>query len=111
MKFFIVISIAIHFNIIFVNSFYIKYNINNNNNIYNILNIRNILTYNWRLYAHHPQRKAIQKIIHRRPKKTRPSDIYRNNVNLNKCLENIPNSIGEDYEILTPQGNVLFEYI
>ena len=36
-----------------------------------------------RLYSHHPQKKIIKKIMDRRPKKSRPSDINRNNVNLN----------------------------
>jgi hypothetical protein len=55
------------------------------------------------LFAHHPQKKAIKKIMHRRPKKHRPSDINRRNVNLNKSLHNFPGA-PPDYTILTPEG-------
>jgi hypothetical protein len=35
-------------------------------------------------------KKAIKKVMHRRPKKKRPSDINRNNVNLNVCITKYP---------------------
>jgi hypothetical protein len=43
-----------------------------------------------RLYSHHPKKKAIKKVIDRRPLKRRPSDINRRNRNLNVCITKIP---------------------
>jgi hypothetical protein len=43
-----------------------------------------------RLYSHHPKKKAIKKVMHRRPKKLRPSDINRRNINHNVCITKIP---------------------
>jgi hypothetical protein len=58
-----------------------------------------------RLFAHHPRKKAIKKIMDRQPKKSRPSDIKRNNVNLNTCINEYckDNNI-KDYEIVAEEG-------
>lgn len=56
-----------------------------------------------RLFAHHPQKKAIKKVMDRRPKKHRPSDINRNNVNLGKCITKIGAGI-PDYTIVPEEG-------
>jgi len=51
------------------------------------------------LYAHHVQRKVIKKIMHRRPKKKRLSDIHRNNQNMDKCINHVPGA-PDEYTLL-----------
>ena len=61
-----------------------------------------------RLYSHRPQLKAIKRVAFRRPKKTRKSDIYRRNVNHNKCLEQHPDNLAmPDFEIVKPESKLL----
>jgi hypothetical protein len=55
------------------------------------------------LFAHHVNKKITKRMMDRRPKKSRPSDIFRNNVNLNKCISKVPNA-PDDYALLTPEG-------
>lgn len=61
---------------------------------------------NTKLFAHHPQKKIIKKIMHRRPIKHRLSDINRKNVNLNKCITKIENAPAE-YTLLSADGKKL----
>lgn len=51
--------------------------------------------------------KIIKKKMHRRPKKHRPSDINRNNVNLNKCITKIEGA-PSDYTIVEEKGKLVF---
>lgn len=44
------------------------------------------------LFSHRPKMKIIKKIMHRRPKKHRPSDINHRSVNHNKCITKVPNA-------------------
>ena len=55
------------------------------------------------LYAHHPEKKITKKMMDRRPKKHRLSDINRNNVNLNKCITKIEGAPA-DYTIIPAEG-------
>ena len=55
------------------------------------------------LFAHHPEKKIIKKIMDRRPKKHRLSDINRKNINLDKCITKIPNAPA-DYTIISAAG-------
>ena len=64
-----------------------------------------LLTIGTTLFAHHPQKKIIKKKMDRRPKKHRPSDIHRNNVNFNKCITKIPGA-PTDYTIVAEQGKL-----
>ncbi len=63
--------------------------------------------FNFALFAHHPQKKIIKKIQDRQPKKHRPSDITRQNVNLNKCITKVEGAPPE-YTIVTAEGNELY---
>ncbi len=49
-----------------------------------------VLIGNTKLLAHHVQKKTVKKIMHRRPKKTRPSDVTRSNSNYNIAIEQLP---------------------
>jgi hypothetical protein len=53
-----------------------------------------------RLFAHHVEKKIIMKKMHNRPKKHRPSDINRSNVNFGKCITKLENSPA-DYTIIS----------
>ena len=55
------------------------------------------------LFAHHPEKKIIKKIVDRRPKKHRLSDINRKNVNADKCITKLENAPA-DYTIITAAG-------
>eukprot|EP01039_Chlorochromonas_danica_P002718 gene2718-2968_t len=68
------------------------------------------------LFSHHPQMKIIKKKMHRRPKKHRPSDINRRNVNLHKCITKIENApadytliSAEDFEKVRAEANKFWE--
>eukprot|EP01041_Mallomonas_annulata_P001434 gene1434-2760_t len=54
------------------------------------------------LFAHHPQKKIIKKIMHKRPIKHRLSDINRNNVNMNKCITKLEGA-PSDYTIVSAE--------
>ena len=58
------------------------------------------------LFAHHPKMKTIKKIMHRRPKKKRPSDIHRRNVNFGKSINQWPDAPPE-YTLRTQEGEKL----
>lgn len=60
-----------------------------------------------RLFAKHPIKKIIKRKMDERPKKKRPSDIHRNNVNKDKCINVIGRDIPE-YRVLKPEGMSLF---
>ncbi len=62
-----------------------------------------------KLFSHRPQKKIIKKIMYRRPKKHRPSDIFRNNLNLNKCITKLENSPPE-YSFVSIQGLLFFSH-
>ncbi|RYH12530.1 hypothetical protein EON65_38075 [archaeon] len=47
--------------------------------------------------------KIIRKKMHRRPKKHRPSDINRNNRNLNRCITKVENAPPQ-YTIVSAEG-------
>lgn len=47
------------------------------------------------LFAHHVQKKAIRGVMDKQPRKSRPSDINRRNINHNKCITRVPQ--GPDY--------------
>ena len=57
----------------------------------------------FRLFAHHVQKKIIQKIMDRRPKKRRLSDKVRRNVNLNKCITKFDVDL-PDYSVVLEEG-------
>jgi len=48
--------------------------------------------------AHHPEKKIIKKIVDRRPKKHRISDIERSNQNLGKCISKV-NASMPDFQL------------
>lgn len=54
------------------------------------------------LFAHHPQKKIIKRKMDERPKKKRPSDIHRNNANLNKGIHDFDRETPE-YTIVKPE--------
>jgi dephospho-CoA kinase len=56
-----------------------------------------------RLQAHHVNKKITKRMMDRRPKKSRPSDINRNNVNLNKCITKIQGASSE-YTLISGEG-------
>jgi hypothetical protein len=58
------------------------------------------------LFAHHPQKKAIKKIMDKRPKKKRLSDIGRTTVNTGKCLSVFP-GIPPEYRILNAESMLI----
>ena len=41
------------------------------------------------LFAHHVNKKITKRMMDRRPKKSRPSDINRNNINQDKCITKV----------------------
>jgi hypothetical protein len=47
------------------------------------------------LNAHHVNKKITKRMMDRRPKKSRPSDINRNNVNEGKCITKMENAPAE----------------
>jgi hypothetical protein len=53
-----------------------------------------------RLYAHHVNKKITKRMMHRRPKKSRPSDQVRNNINMDKCITKVEGAPAE-YTILS----------
>lgn len=55
------------------------------------------------LFAHHVQKKITKRMMDRRPKKHRLSDINRVNINLNKCISKVENA-PSDYTIITAAG-------
>jgi hypothetical protein len=55
------------------------------------------------LFAHHVNKKITKRMMDRRPKKSRPSDIFRNNVNHDKCITKIEGAPAE-YTILAEEG-------
>lgn len=55
-----------------------------------------------RLFAHHPQKKIIKKKMHNRPKKHRPSDINRTNINFGKCITKVENAPA-DYTMISAE--------
>ena len=57
----------------------------------------------FKLFAHHVQKKTVQKIMDRRPKKKRLSDKVRRNVNLNKCITKFDANL-EDYSVVPEEG-------
>ena len=59
------------------------------------------------MFAHHPEKKIIKKIVDRRPKKHRLSDINRKNINADLCITKIPNAPA-DYTIITAAGKYMF---
>lgn len=63
-----------------------------------------------RLYAHHPEKKIIKKMMKNRPKKHRLSDINRRNVNLGKCITKIENAPSE-YTLISAEGGPTFIFI
>lgn len=62
------------------------------------------------LFAHHPEKKIIKKIVDRRPKKHRLSDINRKNINLDICITKIPNAPA-DYTIITAAGEYSYKSV
>jgi hypothetical protein len=48
-----------------------------------------------RLNAHHVNKKITKRMMSRRPKKHRPSDINRNNVNMDKCITKVDDAPAE----------------
>ena len=52
------------------------------------------------LNAHLVNKKITKRMMHRRPKKSRPSDINRNNVNDGKCITKVDNAPAE-YTLMT----------
>lgn len=55
------------------------------------------------LLAHHVNKKITKRMMDRRPKKTRPSDIHRNNVNFGKCITKVVGA-PPDYTIVAEKG-------
>jgi hypothetical protein len=72
-------------------------------------NLKNLRTIGFRLFAHHPQKKSIRRIMDKRPIKHRPSDINRNNVNLNKCITKFDTDI-PDYTVVADEGKCCREF-
>lgn len=69
------------------------------------------------LYAHHVQKKITKRMMDRRPKKSRPSDINRNNVNLHKCITKVENAPADytvvpaaDYELVREKALRFWEH-
>lgn len=56
------------------------------------------------LFAHHVQKKITKRMMDRRPKKSRPSDITRNNVNFGKCITKVEGAPTE-YTLLSAEGD------
>jgi hypothetical protein len=50
-------------------------------------------------------------MMHRRPKKTRPSDINRRNVNQDKCITKIEGAPADYFIPSTPEGNEKYLYV
>lgn len=56
------------------------------------------------LFAHHVNKKITKRMMDRRPKKTRPSDITRNNKNHGICITKM--GLPPDYTIIPAAGTV-----
>jgi len=56
------------------------------------------------LFAHHVNKKITKRMMDRRPKKSRPSDINRNNQNHGKCITKM--DLGPDYTLLPAAGRL-----
>jgi hypothetical protein len=57
------------------------------------------------LHAHHVNKKITKRMMDRRPKKSRPSDIFRNNVNHDKCITKLEGS-PSDYTLIPAEGEL-----
>ena len=54
-------------------------------------------------------KKIIKRKMDRRPKKLRPSDVTRNNVNLHKCITKVENAPSE-YTMISAAGIFIFHH-
>lgn len=59
------------------------------------------------IFAHHPKKKMIKKIMDKRPKKKRLSDIGRTTVNTGKCLTKMTDLPPEFTIIRDEQGKII----
>ncbi len=61
------------------------------------------------LFAHHVNKKITKRMMDRRPKKTRPSDINRNNKNHGICITKM--GLPPDYTVIPAAGNTMCHFI